>query len=95
MSANNIVAPGTCSFLLSAPSLSIAFVLIIGIEKLGVRTFSSLEICFNITALLHPRMIALAQNCPVLADINGGKKFEFHTEPVSDKLLAYELLFVW
>jgi len=69
--------------------------LIIGIEKLGVRTFSSLEICFNITALLHPRMIALAQNCPVLADINGGKKFEFHTEPVSDKLLAYELLFVW
>lgn len=69
--------------------------MIIGIEKLGVRTFSSLEICFNITALLHPRMIALAQNCPVLADINGGKKFEFHTEPVSDKLLAYELLFVW
>lgn len=43
-----------------------------GIEKLGVRTFNTQEMCFNLMCLLHPEMVKLAQSAPVLADLNGG-----------------------
>ncbi|KAJ2143604.1 fatty acid synthase alpha subunit Lsd1, partial [Coemansia sp. RSA 678] len=46
-----------------------------GIEKLGVRTFSTQEMAFNILGLMHPTISALAQTEPVWADLNGGFQF--------------------
>ncbi|KAJ1905625.1 fatty acid synthase alpha subunit Lsd1, partial [Coemansia sp. IMI 209127] len=46
-----------------------------GIEKLGVRTFSTQEMAFNILGLMHPTINALAQAEPVWADLNGGFQF--------------------
>ncbi|KAJ2605522.1 fatty acid synthase alpha subunit Lsd1, partial [Coemansia sp. RSA 1804] len=46
-----------------------------GIEKLGVRTFSTQEMAFNIMGLMHPTISALAQSEPVWADLNGGFQF--------------------
>ncbi|KAJ2162492.1 fatty acid synthase alpha subunit Lsd1 [Coemansia sp. RSA 552] len=46
-----------------------------GIEKLGVRTFSTQEMAFNILGLMHPTISALAQAEPVWADLNGGFQF--------------------
>ncbi|KAJ2794284.1 fatty acid synthase alpha subunit Lsd1, partial [Coemansia helicoidea] len=46
-----------------------------GIEKLGVRTFSTQEMAFNILGLMHPKISALAQTEPVWADLNGGFQF--------------------
>ncbi|KAJ1899342.1 fatty acid synthase alpha subunit Lsd1, partial [Kickxella alabastrina] len=46
-----------------------------GIEKLGVRTFSTQEMAFNILGLMHPTINALAQSEPVWADLNGGFQF--------------------
>ncbi|PVU98003.1 hypothetical protein BB559_001847, partial [Furculomyces boomerangus] len=43
-----------------------------GIEKLGVRTFSTQEMAFNILGLLHPSISRMAQHQPVWADLNGG-----------------------
>ncbi|KAJ1955362.1 fatty acid synthase alpha subunit Lsd1, partial [Dipsacomyces acuminosporus] len=46
-----------------------------GIEKLGVRTFSTQEMAFNILGLMHPTINALTQSEPVWADLNGGFQF--------------------
>ncbi|KAJ2450977.1 fatty acid synthase alpha subunit Lsd1, partial [Coemansia sp. RSA 2336] len=46
-----------------------------GIEKLGVRTFSTQEMAFNILGLMHPTINALSQAEPVWADLNGGFQF--------------------
>ncbi|KAJ2398450.1 fatty acid synthase alpha subunit Lsd1 [Coemansia sp. RSA 2603] len=46
-----------------------------GIEKLGVRTFSTQEMAFNILGLMHPTINALSQSEPVWADLNGGFQF--------------------
>ncbi|KAJ2403035.1 fatty acid synthase alpha subunit Lsd1, partial [Coemansia sp. RSA 2531] len=46
-----------------------------GIEKLGVRTFSTKEMAFNILGLMHPTINALTQAEPVWADLNGGFQF--------------------
>ncbi|KAJ2001606.1 fatty acid synthase alpha subunit Lsd1, partial [Coemansia thaxteri] len=46
-----------------------------GVEKLGVRTFSTKEMAFNILGLMHPTISALAQSEPVWADLNGGFQF--------------------
>ncbi|KAI9021639.1 fatty acid synthase [Phycomyces nitens] len=46
-----------------------------GVEKYGVRTFSTVEMSFNILGLLHPSIVELAQNEPIWADLNGGLQF--------------------
>lgn len=45
------------------------------IENMGVRTFSSAEMSFNILGLMHPSIFELCQNEPVWADLNGGLQF--------------------
>ncbi|KAJ1676545.1 fatty acid synthase alpha subunit Lsd1, partial [Spiromyces aspiralis] len=45
------------------------------VEALGVRSFSSQEMAFNILGLMHPRVSHLAENEPVWADLNGGFQF--------------------
>ena len=42
------------------------------LEKLGVRTFSTQEMAFNILGLMHPSIAQLSQSEPVWADLNGG-----------------------
>ncbi|XP_049851436.1 uncharacterized protein LOC126326034 [Schistocerca gregaria] len=41
------------------------------IESMGARTFTTREMCFNLMGLLHPDMVLLAQERPILADLNG------------------------
>ncbi|KAJ2548946.1 fatty acid synthase alpha subunit Lsd1, partial [Coemansia sp. RSA 1836] len=42
------------------------------IERLGVRTFSTREMAFNILGLAHPRICRIASSQPIWADLNGG-----------------------
>ncbi|KAJ2832566.1 fatty acid synthase alpha subunit Lsd1, partial [Coemansia furcata] len=42
------------------------------IERLGVRTFSTREMAFNILGLAHPRIRRLACRQPIWADLDGG-----------------------
>ncbi len=35
------------------------------------HSFSTKEMCFNLIGLLHPTMVAAAQDEPLLADLNG------------------------
>ncbi|KDN47731.1 thiolase-like protein [Tilletiaria anomala UBC 951] len=42
------------------------------LEKMGMRTFSSIEMAFNLLGLLHPVFSSVAQVEPVLADLGGG-----------------------
>ncbi|KAJ1821790.1 fatty acid synthase alpha subunit Lsd1 [Coemansia sp. RSA 2675] len=42
------------------------------VEQLGVRTFSTREMAFNILGLAHPRIRRLACRQPIWADLNGG-----------------------
>ncbi|KAI8318623.1 hypothetical protein GQ54DRAFT_321606, partial [Martensiomyces pterosporus] len=42
------------------------------VERLGVRTFSTREMAFNILGLLRPDISKLAETEPVWADFNGG-----------------------
>ncbi|KAH9105860.1 hypothetical protein AeMF1_018431 [Aphanomyces euteiches] len=44
----------------------------VGIEKRGVRTFSQVEMAFNLTSILHPRMVAAAAKSPLWVDSGGG-----------------------
>ncbi|KAM3582650.1 fatty acid synthase alpha subunit Lsd1 [Umbelopsis sp. WA50703] len=57
-----------------------------GIEQLGVRTFSSTEMSFNILGLMHPDIVDLCQNEPVWADLNGGLHFIPNLQEISNKL---------
>lgn len=43
-----------------------------GVEKLGVRTFSTREMAFNLSVLLHPTIVEQAIEGPVWADLSGG-----------------------
>ncbi|TIB03399.1 hypothetical protein E3P94_00662 [Wallemia ichthyophaga] len=43
-----------------------------GVEKHGVRTFSSKEMAFNILGLMHPLLFDITQVEPIWADLNGG-----------------------
>ncbi|GLD97526.1 hypothetical protein PINS_up006216 [Pythium insidiosum] len=43
-----------------------------GVEKLGVRTFNTTEMGFNLSALMHPTMVDMAAEAPVWADLTGG-----------------------
>lgn len=40
-------------------------------NTLSIRTFSSLEMAFNIVGLMHPKLVRLAQTRPLYADITG------------------------
>ncbi|PIA16745.1 fatty acid synthase [Coemansia reversa NRRL 1564] len=59
-----------------------------GIEKLGVRTFSTQEMAFNILGLMHPTINALAQSEPVWADLNGGFQFIPDLKDATSRLRA-------
>jgi fatty acid synthase subunit beta len=43
-----------------------------GVEKLGVRTFSTTEMGFNLSALMHPGIVEKATEAPLWADLTGG-----------------------
>eukprot|EP01062_Namystynia_karyoxenos_P028436 TRINITY_DN21550_c0_g1_i1.p1 TRINITY_DN21550_c0_g1~~TRINITY_DN21550_c0_g1_i1.p1 ORF type:complete len:4167 (+),score=1617.38 TRINITY_DN21550_c0_g1_i1:129-12503(+) len=43
-----------------------------GMEKMGVRTFSQLEMAINIIALMHPQIVKIAEREPFRADFCGG-----------------------
>ncbi|KAI8394241.1 fatty acid synthase [Radiomyces spectabilis] len=57
-----------------------------GIEAFGVRTFSTVEMSFNILGLMHPSIVELCQNEPVWADLNGGLQFIPNLQEVSNNL---------
>ncbi|KAI8319679.1 hypothetical protein GQ54DRAFT_30255 [Martensiomyces pterosporus] len=42
------------------------------VESLGVRTFSTREMAFNVLGLLHPDIVGVAEASPVWADMAGG-----------------------
>ncbi|KAJ3414301.1 3-oxoacyl-[acyl-carrier-protein] synthase [Chytridiales sp. JEL 0842] len=46
-----------------------------GIESLGARTFSTVEMAFVLVGLLHPSIVKLSYTEPVWADLNGGLHF--------------------
>ncbi|KAJ1548194.1 3-oxoacyl-[acyl-carrier-protein] synthase [Nowakowskiella sp. JEL0078] len=46
-----------------------------GLESLGLRTFSTHEMAFNLVSLLHPSIVKLSEKEPVWADLNGGFQF--------------------
>ncbi|KAG6574452.1 putative fatty acid synthase subunit alpha [Phytophthora cinnamomi] len=43
-----------------------------GVEKMGMRTFSTTEMGFNLSALMHPQIVRRAVQSPVIADLTGG-----------------------
>lgn len=43
-----------------------------GVEDLGMRTFTVAEMSFNLMGLLHPEVVAMAQLQPVVAKLTGG-----------------------
>lgn len=59
-----------------------------GIEKMGVRTFSQQEMAFNILGLMTPAVVALCQQEPVWADLNGGLQFLPNLKSLSSDLRA-------
>lgn len=42
-----------------------------GVEKHGVRTFSSKEMGFNILGLMHPMLASISSVEPLWADLSG------------------------
>ncbi|CEL06583.1 Putative Fatty acid synthase subunit alpha [Aspergillus calidoustus] len=42
------------------------------VEKLGVMTFTQMEMAFNILALMTPALTVLAEDAPIYADLTGG-----------------------
>lgn len=57
-----------------------------GMEKLGIRTFSAVEMSFNILGLMHPTIFELCQHEPIWADLNGGFQFIPNLQEISAKL---------
>ncbi|KAH9257778.1 holo-[acyl-carrier-protein] synthase [Batrachochytrium salamandrivorans] len=43
-----------------------------GVEVLGCRTFSTTEMAVNLVGLMHPRMVSMACDEPLWADLTGG-----------------------
>ncbi|CAI5741155.1 unnamed protein product [Peronospora destructor] len=43
-----------------------------GVEKMGMRTFSTTEMGFNLSALMHPTIVDRAAETPIFADLTGG-----------------------
>ncbi|KAI9138416.1 fatty acid synthase [Paraphysoderma sedebokerense] len=46
-----------------------------GVENLGVRTFATNEMAFNIMGLMHPKIVNLAQHEPLWVDLAGGMNY--------------------
>jgi fatty acid synthase subunit beta len=59
-----------------------------GVEKLGMRTFSTQEMAFNLLTLLHPEMAAAAQETPIWGDLGGGFGDIKDLKAVTDKIRA-------
>ena len=59
-----------------------------GIEKLGVRTFSTQEMSLNLIALMHEDVVKLAERDPVWADLNGGLNMVNNLNTISGHLRA-------
>ncbi|ETV97148.1 holo-[acyl-carrier-protein] synthase [Aphanomyces invadans] len=59
-----------------------------GIEQLGVRTFSQIEMAFNLTSILHPRMVAAAAKAPLWVDLGGGMAQLHDLKVQTDKIRA-------
>ena len=59
-----------------------------GIEKLGVRTFSTPEMALNLVSLMHPNVVKLAEHNPVWADLNGGLHLVQDLNNISSSLRA-------
>ncbi|KAF9580624.1 3-oxoacyl-[acyl-carrier-protein] synthase, partial [Lunasporangiospora selenospora] len=59
-----------------------------GIEKYGVRTFSTQEMAFNILGLMHPSITNLCQVEPVWADLNGGLQYLPNLNEITASLRA-------
>ncbi|KAI7907575.1 fatty acid synthase [Cokeromyces recurvatus] len=57
-----------------------------GVEALGVRTFSTVEMAFNLLGLMHPTIVKLCQREPVYADLNGGLQFIPKLKELTTKL---------
>ncbi|KAI9473939.1 MAG: fatty acid synthase [Benjaminiella poitrasii] len=57
-----------------------------GVEALGVRTFSTVEMAFNLLGLMHPVIVKLCQKEPVYADLNGGLQFIPRLKELTTKL---------
>ncbi|KAF1774831.1 HotDog domain [Phytophthora cactorum] len=43
-----------------------------GVEKMGMRTFSTTEMGFNLSVLMHPKIAKRAAQTPIIADLTGG-----------------------
>ena len=65
-------------------------------EEIGVRTFSTQEMAFNILGLLHPTIANACQDRPIWADLNGGLQYvrdlKLHTTTLRTKLLDMSLI---
>ncbi|ODA76459.1 hypothetical protein RJ55_07728 [Drechmeria coniospora] len=61
-----------------------------GMEKLGVRTYSRDEMAFNILSLMHPTVVSLCIDEPLLADLSGGMALvadlKCHTSRLRDSI---------
>ncbi|KAK9765807.1 fatty acid synthase alpha subunit Lsd1 [Basidiobolus ranarum] len=57
-----------------------------GIEKHGVRTFSTQEMAFNILGLMHPTIADISETGPVWADLNGGLQYIVDLNQISASL---------
>ncbi|PIA14847.1 hypothetical protein COEREDRAFT_103271 [Coemansia reversa NRRL 1564] len=55
------------------------------IESVGVRTFSSREMAFNIIGLLCPLILNIAHDQPIYADLNGGLDRQPHIGEIVKK----------
>jgi phosphopantetheine--protein transferase-like protein len=58
------------------------------VEKLGCRTFTTVEMAANIMALLHPTMVLHACHAPLWADLNGGFDKVDDLKGVTDSIRA-------
>lgn len=56
------------------------------IEALGVTTFSTSEMAFNILGLMHPVMVRMAEDKPVYGDLNGGMDMIPNLHQVTKKI---------
>ncbi|CAO3632523.1 unnamed protein product [Mucor hiemalis] len=57
-----------------------------GVEAFGVRTFSTVEMSFNILGLMHQTMVRLSQKEPIYADLNGGLQFIPRLQEITNKM---------
>ncbi|TMW63553.1 hypothetical protein Poli38472_002494 [Pythium oligandrum] len=63
-----------------------------GVEQMGMRTFSTQEMGFNLSALLHPTVVDMASEAPLWADLTGGmaqvKDLKTQVESIRSSIMA-------